>query len=181
MRSHGILVASIFALLSMPPAHSFSFIDHDRCAAKMSCVAKTPPQSPRPAMDMLRMSVKANALDVPAACVKNVMGQLDLAQLAVCEAFVAGNSGSPRQRATAWVNIGHAYVWLKDANAANTPIHALEYWDKAIAEDPTFAEPWALKGEVAIRGAQNKLTAIPFFEKAMALDPAHWRAMLRAT
>ena len=140
----------------------------DPCPPNMSCPEHGLPHSESP----LLVRVKA---DVPAVCVKDIMGGLNGPDVAVCEVFVAGTAGTARERAAAYINLGHAYRWTKDD--FRKPKSALAAWDKAISEDSSFAEPHVLKGDVAAEG-EDKQLALPFYEKAQSIDPGNWRAVM---
>lgn len=108
-------------------------------------------------------------------CYANIMGDLDRPTVATCEAFVMGDAGMPRERAMAYVNLGHAY--RTRPGQFRNPVLSLEAWDKAIAEDQGYAEPHVLKGEVAAR-SQNLEEALKHYDAALALEPDHWRALM---
>ncbi len=99
-------------------------------------------------------------------------GALAKKDVAACEVFAEGASGTARQRAAAWVNLGHQYFWAKDRLAVGKA--AMAAWDRAIAIDPDFAEPYIQKAAVQA-DAQPTDEALAFLDKAAALDPGNWR------
>lgn len=136
----------------------------------MSCIGSGLLHSEMPRPISLKPAVRA-----PSICVDNVMGSVFGDAVATCEAFVASGTGSPREIATALVNLGHTY--RSKRGQFSNPVLALEAWDKAITADPTFAEPHVQKGDVAARG-KNPVQALPHYEHALKLEPTHWRAMM---
>ena len=157
-------------VLSAASADAKLAVGKHTCPATMSCIEMVLAQSaiPQP------MSPAPDA-QVPEVCVKDVMGNLEQEDMPVCEAFIDGGAGTPRQRATALINLGHAYTRMPGTMLK--PEVAMAAWDKAMAEDPSSAEPHAIKGDVAAR-KRNIEEAIAEFDRALALDPKHWRALM---
>jgi len=142
----------------------------NHCVPQSSCIGMLPVQSTA----LAPISVKPGA-EPPAVCISLAMGILMREDAILCEAFIASGKGTPRQRATALVNLGHWQTAMLPQEIIN-PVKSFESWDRAIAEDPAFAEPHVAKaGSAALRERHEE--AISNYDRALALAPRHWRAM----
>lgn len=141
-----------------------------RCSPQSSCIGNQPAQS----FASAQMSIKPDP-QIPAICISLAMGVLKREDATLCEAFIASRMGTPRQRATALVNLGHWQTATMPQEIIN-PVMSFETWDRAIAEDPTFAEPHVAKGgSAALRDRHEE--AIANYDRGLTLDQRHWRAM----
>lgn len=145
---------------------------HLTCGVAMSCSDPRTWHSEAP----LRMSIAAGP-EAPSACVKDILGDLRTEDVPVCESFAADHAGTARQRAIAYLNLGHFYFYREDGMRFDMPTHAFATWDKAIATDPSFGEPFVAKAEV-LRYKGDKTGALTLFNKALSLEPGNWRAIL---
>ncbi len=141
------------------------------CAPQSSCIESLPAQS----LVSAPMSAKPEP-QIPVNCVRLVMGVMGRTEAAQCEAFAASGKGTPRQRATALVNFGHWQHAAMREDIVNSE-KSFATWDRAIAEDPSFAEPHVAKAASAASKNRHE-EAIANFDRGLALDPRHWRAML---
>jgi TolB-like protein/Tfp pilus assembly protein PilF len=76
--------------------------------------------------------------------------------------------------ARAWSRLAAVYVILPTyigADAASTAPQVRETAKKAIALDPTLAEPWAVLGLASSQGKADHIAARGHFEQALKLDP----------
>jgi TolB-like protein/Tfp pilus assembly protein PilF len=76
--------------------------------------------------------------------------------------------------ARAWSRLAAVYVILPTyigADAASTVPQVRETAKKAIALDPTLAEPWAVLGLASSQGEADHIAAREHFEQALKLDP----------
>ena len=140
------------------------------CPSNASCLHPTPVHSEPPPS----MSMKPDKGPF-GICFNNVMGWLTRDEAKLCEAFLASDHGTKRERASALVNLSYSYV-LQPGERSN-PKLTIAALDQAIAEDPSFAEPHVVKGDIAeFIGNQND--AIANYDRGLALDPKHWRALM---
>lgn len=144
------------------------------CGKKMTCAEPSTWHSEPPPP----ISFAADARSVPRNCTALGIGTIARADVPACEAFAKSDNGTPRQRAVAWVNMGHQYLLSKDMMSFSNPQHTFRAWDNAIATDPTFAEPWVTKGDVLAWEFDTRERSIPLYQKALEIEPTHWRAML---
>ena len=165
-----VVILPLLILPWSPAAGAELAFNRPACPATMTCRGADLPHSNIPP----KMSTVSTAT-VPDVCVRDVMGNLEPEHKTLCEAFAAGTAGTPRERATALVNLGHLYTRIPESMLK--PAVAMAAWDKAIAVDPTFAEPHAIKGDVAARKRKYE-EAILAFDRALALDSGYWRAMM---
>jgi tetratricopeptide (TPR) repeat protein len=147
------------------------------CRDKMSCVMSGPQrsevgetvrQTPIPAADVS----SKNACDGEAWNFAPVADKIP-----GCEAWIASNFGTPRERARAIYNLGHSYTFSKLEMSGSIPVGwrmAVEAWSEAIDIDPSFAEPYFSKGLYLATGE----TPLDALETANLLEerfPEDWR------
>jgi tetratricopeptide (TPR) repeat protein len=166
------IIILLAVLLGAPEAEAELVPRTPRCLETMSCIDPATWRSDPPPP----MSIAASAAPAPEVCVKDILGNLEFADVPVCEAFASGTAGTPRQRAIAWLNLGHMYYYTKD-RSGGVRKHAFAAWDEAIAADPTFAAPHVAKGS-ALGWSDDKPRAIPFFQKSLEIEPDNWHALL---
>jgi tetratricopeptide (TPR) repeat protein len=169
----GLTVLTLAWLASAPALAGPAWLMAEKpaCPPSASCITALLAQSQPPAP----ISVKPEST-APGICVSHVMGGLKIEEAPICEAFIDSGRGSRRERATALVNLGHWYRAQPDQ--FQKPVKAVAAWDKAIAEDPGFAEPHAAKGDLAAFD-DRQAEADELYSRALALDPRHWRAVMR--
>ena len=131
------------------------------CPATMSCIQTA-----------LAQSVIPQPIKCPRSASRTSWAASDRR---TCRSVKPSSKAAPARRATALVNLGHGYTRMPGTMLK--PEVAMAAWDKAIAEDPSFAEPHAVKGDIAARKG-NFEEAIAEFDRALALDPKHWHALM---
>ena len=168
--SKRILFAIGLSMLFLDPAFAADLAaGKSPCGPRMSCLLAGPVNSTLPPQMSLISDI------APGVCVDDVMGVYKQNDVAICEAFLDNGSGSDRERAAALVNLGHAY--RMKPGQYQYPVLSLQSWDRAIAADPSFAEPWVLKGDIAFEQHKDD-EAVADYDRALALDPKHWRALM---
>lgn len=161
------------AILSLTPARaevSQLAVGKPACDSHSSCIAVLPAKSPIPAPISERGEESRSD-----KCVSLHLGGLQKPDADACEALISSGRGSPRQRATALVNISN-WIRVKPSEILK-PVLTLEVLDEAALEDPSFAEPHVARGNLAAEFDQLE-EAVGHFDRALTLDPHHWRAML---
>ena len=114
------------------------------------------------------------AASAPNGCTGDIMGNLNKKDVAACEAYASDPALSPRERATAYVNIGHALRYTAYPDGA---AKAIEAWTKSTEADPSFAEPLVLMSGAELETTRPDM-AFQHLQQALALDPKHWRALV---
>ncbi len=172
-----MFVASALFAGALPARAANPLFQSPSCPANMSCMPLAQNFSPLP-VPMSAVPADFDATPaVPANCTENVMGNLTKAEALICEHFVEEKKGTRRDRATALVNLGYAYMWLEIGFENGSPRgqrKAQKTWDRAIALDDQFVDAYLAKGNL-MAISETPAAAMPILEKAASLAPADWR------
>jgi len=173
-----VFTSGVLWMALMPVLWSSSaFPGEYRCPENMSCISDTVPMSLVVA-DSPKMSVAASAGTLTlSACEQGFHSRRIEATIKICEAYLAGNTGTVRDRATAMHVLGHAYSRSRKASAnrgkaGEGKVFAL--WSRAAELDPTYIEPHLSLANMFALSDQND-QAQAAFDRAEAIDPKDWR------
>ena len=145
----------------------------DICKTAMSCIHTQARYST--AAPPISLRVALNIPDRNLATCTHIANSRPYSEVAAaCEAFLAAGNGTARERAEANLMLGFAIGWSKPGTSAWN-VEAVAIWNKAIAIDPDFAEPYLAIGNILAISA-DPMTALIYFERLLAIHPDEWRA-----
>ena len=107
---------------------------------------------------ILFLGMIRSSLAAPEICVRDVLGVYDPKDIEVCETFVESGNGTPRELATALVNLGHNERFGHKPDGS--PGSARDLWQRAASVDPTFAEPHVQLGNLELTGRPSQGVAL---------------------
>ena len=149
-----------------------------RCAENMSCITECASHVFHGGRRLQRCRLPLRQRPSPYwDAERNLTDRPNKTTIEICEGYLAGNTGTVRDRATALYVLGHAYSRSRTGLAYQDQVNerkAFKLWSRAAKLDPTYIEPHLSIGNMFGRSGEID-QAQAAFDRAEKIDPKDWR------